>query len=517
MSSQLSVENILTSMSLEQKLSQLFVVGYWGETVDEKLFNWVENYLGGVILFTDNIVSQKQVSDTIAEIQRRAALELFISIDQEGGYVERIKDSIQVPTAMALAATKDPKNIFIAAEIIAKELYSLGFNLNFAPVLDVNTNQDNPIIGIRSFGDDKNFVAELGLNVIEAFRKNNIIPTAKHFPGHGSVNLDSHKALPSVDSTLEEFIDHLYPFEVAIKSDIEMIMICHIVFKHLTGDDQLPASLSYEVITNLLINTMKFKGVIITDDLNMKAISEQYSIEDAAMLALNAGVDCFLYRDYKDALLVYNYLHSQLKLERISESRIDHSLRKILNLKFKYSILGKKSPVSELSNKERENCILESEKLYDKAITVYRGSEFNLETKKLVISVNRKSMVHYKSEIDLQLSSLLDDVEELVVSVNPSKEEITSVVDTIKSYDEVIFICYNAVFNDGQRVLLQNVLEDKNTYVLVAGSPYDIAFLGKAKMVCLSYGYTNGSIISFGKVLKNLVEGNNQLPVCLPL
>ena len=123
MSSQLFVENILSQMSLEQKLSQLFVVGYWGETVDQKLFNWVENYLGGVILFADNIVSQKQVSDTIAEIQRRAALELFISIDQEGGYVERIKGSIQVPTAMALAATNDPVNIFIASEIIAKELY----------------------------------------------------------------------------------------------------------------------------------------------------------------------------------------------------------------------------------------------------------------------------------------------------------------------------------------------------------------------------------------------------------
>lgn len=517
MNSDLPVENLLSKLSLEQKLSQLFIVGYWGETIDHKLYDWIESYLGGVILFSDNISSRDQVKETISEIQRRAALKLFVSVDQEGGYVERVKGVTQVPTAMALATCDNPENISIANEILAKDLYDLGFNLNFAPVLDVNTNLDNPIIGIRSFGDDKNKVAESGLRVIEAFRNSNIIPAAKHFPGHGSVNLDSHKALPSVDETLDQFIDHLYPFEVAINNDVEMMMICHIVFKQLTGDDNLPASLSSEVITNLLINNMRFKGVVVTDDLNMKAISKQYSMEDAAMLAINAGVDCLLYRDYKDALSVYNYLHAQFKLGRVSENRIDYSLRKILTLKYKYSILGQKCSVPKSLVIESKNADRLSQKLYDSAITVYKKSEYDLNSKKIILAVDRKSMVHYKSESDLQLSSLLDGIEEFDISVNPTKAEIKSVLDTINSYEEVIFVCYNAVFNSGQSELLEKVLEHKNTYVLVAGSPYDIRFLGDAKMICLTYGYTNGSMVSFSKVLRNQLEGNNRLPVCIPL
>ncbi|MGD9580355.1 MAG: hypothetical protein AB7V50_03210, partial [Vampirovibrionia bacterium] len=205
-----------------------------------------------------------------------------------------------------------------------------------------------------------------------------------------------------------------------------------------------------------------------------------------------------------------------IELERIPVNRIDHSLYKILSLKQKYGIL-KSSNISDISRERRENLISLSEKLYENSITVYKSSEFNNDTKKLIVSVNRKSLVHYKSEDDLVLSSLIDNADEICISINPSDEEKKQILSILDVYDEVILITYNAVFNPSQKALCSELISLKNTYVLVAGSPYDVSFLGAAKSICLTYGYTNGSIKTYSRVLKNEVKSNNHLPVSLPL
>lgn len=517
------IEDIISALSLEQKLSQLFMVGYYGYLPDSDLVDWVESSLGGLIFFRDNINSPVDIAKVIADLQHKSNIGMFVSIDQEGGLVERVNGLVQVPTPMALAATCNPVNVSKANDIIAEDLSALGFNLNYTPVLDVNNEPSNPIIGVRSFGDNIESVFQYGFCVIESMREANIIPVAKHFPGHGAANIDSHLALPSIDCSYEELYDiHLSPFRLAIVNNIEMIMVCHVLFSRITNDG-LPASLSKSIISDLLIGKLSYEGVIITDDLNMSAISDTYSVENAAYMSLNAGVDILLYRDYKNGLCAYNYLLEKLYSGDLSVERIDRSLRKILSLKDKYSILTAKYSFdindihARVNDKKKKEL---SQSLFDLAITVYKDCNvlnfFENKPKCLVVSVDRSKLVHYKSEVDINLSSFIENSDEIKVSLNPDKSEVDNIVKVLKDYDLLILVSYNAYFNSNQADLFKFLIEKKDCLLLAAGSPYDASLFIEARYVALSYGYSNSSIISFSKLLKAGIKGNTNPPINIP-
>jgi len=521
-----SVNKIISNLSLEEKLSQLFIVGYFGTTIHKELLDWVSSGLGGLVLFRDNITDTKQVAKQIYNFQNNSKVGLFVAIDQEGGLVERIKGATQIPTAMALASIGDNYSLSLANNIIAEELNLLGFNMNYSPVLDVNTEPMNPVIGVRSFGENANKVATHALTVIESMRSKNIVPVAKHFPGHGASTLDSHLGLPIINISDNELDNiHIFPYKDAIKNNIEMIMVCHVYFPQQEEETGIPSSLSKSIITGLLKEKLNYNGLIITDDLDMKAISNMFSIEQAAFKAISAGVDVLLYRNYKNARKAYSFILNEAKANEDLESKINESLRKLLDLKFKYSILNNDYKFDELSisnkigTKEKHELI---QNVFDKSITIYKDFDGRKNILKedsiIIISVNKNSLTHYQNEPPLLLRDLINNnVKELCISLNPTNEEMEFIKKQLDNYNKVIIISYNAQFNTNQAKLFKDIIDSKEAYVLVAGTPYDIRLFSKAKFIALSYCYANSSISAFFKILTLKISKSSKLPVRLPL
>ncbi len=332
----------MEELTLRQKISQMFITGFSGQNFifNRNFVNLVENGLGGVIFFTQNISSEKQFKELISNLNEKSSIPMFFSIDQEGGRVERTE---KINNGKKYLSAKNAYEMGLSylqnqTKEIALELKGFGVNMNFAPVLDVNTNKDNPIIGERAFSNNTDEVIAGAKVVIKEYEKYGIITVGKHFPGHGAANADSHKTLPIIDLSNEEMQAHLKPFEEAIKLDIPAIMVAHVMYPAL-DENKNPASISKKIITDLLINKMDFKGVIITDDMEMNGI-KGYTRLEACIKAINAGVNMFIFRDTtKDVLELIEKLEKAVIEGIIPEENIENSLKKILNLKRQYGII----------------------------------------------------------------------------------------------------------------------------------------------------------------------------------
>ena len=298
----------------------------------------LKNGLGGVIFFTKDIQSEKQFKDLINSIKTTAKHQLFLSIDQEGGRVERT-ENIR-PRRLSARFAYQRGDIFLKeqSEKISKELFDLGINLNFAPCIDVNTNPNNPIIGERSFSDNPDEVIKAMKIFTEASRKSDIIPCVKHFPGHGDADKDSHLTLPKIDLSLEEMEKiHIKPFKSAIENEIEMIMIAHL---HCTCFDKevLPTSLRKNAL-NYLRGQLGYNGVVISDDMIMKGVQDFGSLE-AVIMAINAGVDMFIIRDSDEKTLeMIDKLCDLAEKDEKLRAKIVESNERILRLKKRYKMV----------------------------------------------------------------------------------------------------------------------------------------------------------------------------------
>ncbi len=296
------------------------------------------NGLGGVIFFTKDIQSEKQFKDLIKNIKTTAKHQLFLSIDQEGGRVERTENIRPRRLSARFAYQKGDNFLKEQSGEISKELFDLGINLNFAPWIDVNTNPNNPIIGERSFSDNPDEVIKAMGIFVEASRKHSIIPCVKHFPGHGDADKDSHLTLPKIDLSLEEIEKtHIKPFKSAIENEIEMIMIAHL---HCTCFDKevLPTSLSKNAL-NYLRNQLGYDGVVISDDMVMKGVQDFGSLE-AVVMGINAGVDMFIFRDSDEKTLeMIDKLCDLAETDGSLRAKIVESNERILRLKKRYKMV----------------------------------------------------------------------------------------------------------------------------------------------------------------------------------
>ena len=351
-----TIEDILENMTLEEKIAQMFIItpealtGYGtvtsaGGATKEAL----EKYpVGGLIYFAKNIQSKEQVIE-MTGIQQQYSLEriglpLFISVDEEGGSVARVANespiSVKHFSDMASIAA-DPNALSLAGELgdeIGSYLKELGFNLDFAPVADVLTNPDNTVVKRRSFGTDAVKTAELAAEVSKHLEGQGVYSCLKHFPGHGATAGDSHKGFSYTDKTLDKLREaELIPFYEGIASGVSFVMVGHISAPNITGDD-MPATLSKILVTDVLRKEMQFDGIIITDAMNMGAICSLYSSREAAKLAVSAGIDMILMpADFKAA---YEGLLEAVKEGAIDEERIDESVRRIVEKKLKKGAVG---------------------------------------------------------------------------------------------------------------------------------------------------------------------------------
>ena len=339
------VNNIINNMTLNQKIGQMFVVGFSGTSMPSSLTSAIETYnFGNVILMGQNVSNPLTLKQMTTDIQNKMVsvngLGGFISTDQEGGRVARlINGGTHIISQMAVSATNNPQNGYLVGEIIGTELSHYGINVDYAPVLDVNNNPDNPVIGIRSYSDDPMQVALYGNNMFKGLTSKGVMGCAKHFPGHGNTNVDSHYGLPIIDSSIEELYQvELAPFISAIANGIDSIMTTHIIFSAI--DSKLPATLSEKVITGLLREQLGFDGIICTDGMEMSAVKDNFGgYGETAIKAIQAGCDMLLYTSISNPKTAHTALVNAVKSGQISEERINESVRRILLKKLKYGIL----------------------------------------------------------------------------------------------------------------------------------------------------------------------------------
>lgn len=332
------VEDKISQMSLKEKIGQMIIISYEKEYTDE-----LDNILkvvkpGGFIVFPQNISTYDGTVEYISKVKSTADIPMIISIDQEGGRVQRIKNMSDVnvqtiPAMLELGKTNDTTLSYDVGAVLAKEIAAFGINTDFAPTLDVFSNPNNTVIGNRAFGTDYQTVINMALPFVNGMESQGIIPTFKHFPGHGDTTSDSHVELPVVTKTKEElYQNELLTFKAAIDSNAQMIMTAHIALPNITGD-YTPATLSKVIVNDILRGELGFEGVVITDAINMRALRDNYILEEICNYSINAGVDIILMP--LDPIEASNTIENLVNNGTISEERINESVNRILTLKYK--------------------------------------------------------------------------------------------------------------------------------------------------------------------------------------
>lgn len=341
-------KDITKEMSLKNKIGQLFMVSVYQldeaesknqTSVTSKMKQTLKKYpAGGVIMFAKNIDTPKQTKEMISDLQTASNIPLFMAVDEEGGQVSRVASNPNMnmtayPSAQEVGKTYSDKKIAEMGKTQSKELKELGFNMNLAPVADVLTNKNNTEIGDRSFGTNSKKVANIVSILVKNMQKQQISATIKHFPGSGETGGDTHRGSAETYQTIDTLRDNDFrPFKSGMKAKVDAVMVSHLMLCNVT-DEKEPSSLSSRVVTDILREELEYTGIIMTDAMNMKAITDNYSSGEAAVKAIQAGVDLIVMPDnYKEA---YKAISQAVKSGKIKESRIDKSVRRIIYTKLK--------------------------------------------------------------------------------------------------------------------------------------------------------------------------------------
>ncbi|WP_106768110.1 beta-N-acetylhexosaminidase [Paenibacillus faecalis] len=525
----------VSSLSLEQKIGQMFICGFDSLTPNDHAKKLIHDYhVGGIVYFRRNVQTLPQLSKLSSSLQELAASSgqpsLLVAIDQEGGMVARIDHEgiSRIPGNMALGATGNQDYTYQVEKIGAKELRALGINMNFAPCLDINNNPLNPVIGVRSFGEDPEAVATHGLAAIKAYQEEGVSATAKHFPGHGDTSVDSHLGLAAVphDRARLEQVE-LYPFKKAIENEVDAIMTAHVSFPAIEPGG-IPATLSHAVLTGLLREEMRFHGLIITDCLEMHAISKEFGIPEGAVRSIEAGADCVLVsHTLKDQEAAIRAVIDAVRSGRISEERIDASVERILTLKMRNAHTAINLPAADIASISQEAKGLLSE-IAGKGITLVR------ESNQLPLQQDESLLVFWPellraTQVDeaWSRSYTLGDavkargkqVEEIRVGMELSDEEVERAVQGAKGYRQIVVATYTSESKlpEGQRKLVEKLGQLEGVKLIVASTrnPYDLNDLPDISTYLCCYENTPHYMDALAGVLYGEVEPEGRLPVSL--
>ncbi|MBQ6583151.1 MAG: glycoside hydrolase family 3 protein [Mogibacterium sp.] len=523
------VEEILSGMTTEQKLAQMIVVSFRSDAnntrtateINEEYRALIEKYgFGGVILMGGNIVDPAQTVTMIRDCQEAATgsaagIPMFVSLDQEGGLVTRVTFGTVGPGNMALGAAGDPALTEECADILGQEVKALGFNMNFAPVADVNSNPNNPVIGTRSFSDDPEVVAEHVAAFVRGMKKNGVVSSLKHFPGHGDVGEDSHSHLPLSECTLEELREReLIPFRRGMEEGAEMIMTAHIQYPNIEKATYksikdgvevcLPATLSRTIMTGLVREEMGYDGIIITDCMGMKAIADHFDPVDAAVLAINADVDILLEPVdlHKDAEIntfpqfeeYFEELLARVESGEIPEEQLDDSVARILRLKIRSGVMDYEAPESAEEQIAAAGAVVGSSEHHAREWEMAQRGLTLLKNEDGLLPLDGKSgrtLILYPSEyrrpaVDYAIGRLVKEglVDPALVSAlcydGLTAEELREPVD---GADRILVLSQSANRNEA----IREVFAAKSAALLSLNLPYDAACYGDADAVLCSY------------------------------
>ncbi|WNR45738.1 beta-N-acetylhexosaminidase [Paenibacillus roseipurpureus] len=335
------MQGVPASMTLDEKLGQMVIAGIDGFTLNEQARELITTYhVGGIILYKPNVKDTKQLVDLVNELKlsnNGNPLPLWLGVDEEGGRVTRLPDEItKTPSSQIIGKTGKPAIAHDIGQLLGKELLAYGLNMDFAPDLDVNSNPKNPVIGDRSFGANATTVSTYGIPMMKGLQEMKVVPVVKHFPGHGDTSVDSHVGLPVVQNDLARLRKlELVPFAEAIRQQADAIMVAHILLPKI--DSANPASMSKKIMTDLLRQELGFQGLIMTDDMTMGAIAENYNMSEAAQKSVLAGSNVVMVgHDPEKAMAVLKSLKAAVQAGTIPMATIDQSVAEVVRLKRKY-------------------------------------------------------------------------------------------------------------------------------------------------------------------------------------
>ena len=507
-------DSLYQQLSLDEKIGQLYIVALYnnrGEEEIQKIRNLVEKEkIGGLILMQDD--AEKHIN-LLNEFQGKSRIKMMIGIDGEWGLFQRFSAAHKFPWAMTLGAIQDNSLIYEMTSKIAEDCKRLGIYWDFAPVVDVNTNPSNPIIGNRSFGSDINNVISKGLAYAQGLQDHGVLASMKHFPGHGDTNTDSHLDLPVVSHNLERLNSvELAPFKALLDKKIGGVMVAHLYVPTLEKKKGIPASVSYEIITNLLKNTYQYKGLIITDALNMNAIAKKFSPGEIDLRAFKAGNDIMLFS--QDVPSGKTLIKSAFEKGEISENRLAESVKKILKTKFLLGLQDLKPINPENINVDLNNTSHAeiSEKLYANAITL-------LKDEKNLLPLSCSKTYYYLPLEEAPFQTFVENLNFGTTINLISKEEISQIPENstvIVGFHKDNSTAYKPYkISQNSKDILTELSKKQNVILDVFGSPYALKDIDIASIstVLVSYENNDLSMKASAKALLGKTKISGKLPV----
>ena len=506
-------DSVYAKLSMDERIGQLYIVALYTNK-DQNHISGVrklveQEKIGGIILMQDD--AEQEIA-LVNEFQKKSRVPMLFGMDAEWGLYQRIKTAHKFPWAMTLGAIQDNNLVYEMASKIAEDAKKMGIYWNFAPVVDVNTNPKNPIIGNRSFGSDVQNVIAKSLAYAQGLQDNGVLAAIKHFPGHGDTDVDSHLDLPVVKHSLERLNKiELAPFKALMDKKIGGAMIAHLYVPQLEKGKNIPASISYDIVTNLLKNKFRYEGLVITDALNMNAVAKKYPAGELDLRAFKAGNDVLLFS--QDVPTGKKLIKEAIQKGEISEKRLEESVKKILKTKYLLGLQNLRPLSSEGINNALNNDSHAkiSEKLYANALTL-------LKDEKQLFPLREKE-VYYLPLEEASHEAFLQELSKEIKVKKISSKEIQSIPEkavVIIGLHKDNSTAYKPYRVSWESKRLINQVKSRNQVILnVFGSPYALQDVDVSGISSVLVSYENNplSMKATAEAYLGKQKINGRLPV----
>lgn len=521
------VDSVYNSLSLNERIAQLLVVraNQPNQEYDSRIDEWIRHYnIGGVTFFKGKPETQLLQTNRWQQISKTP---LLVSMDAEWGLAMRLDETVSYPLQMTLGAVQDNRLIGLMGKQIAEQCRRMGIHMNFAPVVDVNNNPANPVIGMRSFGEDPEMVSLKGFAYTHALQRNGIIATAKHFPGHGDTYLDSHYTLPSITHKRKHLEkNELYPFSQLISHELGGIMIAHLYMPAFEKRENLAVSLSENVVTKLLKEEMGFQGLVVTDALDMKGVTNYFPSGQIELKALEAGNDILLLPE--DVPTAVAAIRKAIEAGDLPMQRLEESCRKVLSYKYKVGLHAyRPSYIENLKNDlNRPDYYQLVDRLFEEAITIVKNDDGLLPLESMDTLSVASLAIGYGKVTDFQLKLQDNGLSAVQFHLprNPTDEEIQSMYNRLKAYDLLVISIQNTNILAGRKfgiddksiAFVDQIAKETDVILNLFASPYALGFfdqLNKVKAIVVSYQDRKDAERISARIIAGKAAAKGRLPV----
>lgn len=517
----------MRSMTDREKIGQRLVAGFPGTKPTEEFRHLIEEYkIGNIILFKHNVESEEQLKNLCAELRKMVidstGIEPFITIDQEGGAVTRLPDSdINIPGAMAVCASGDPHNAYDMGLITAQRLRSYGINFDLAPVMDINCNPDNPVIGVRSYADTPDRVSEYGSQMIKGLLDGGVYSSLKHFPGHGDTATDSHLGLPVIDKSYEQLSKfELIPFIAGMEAGVPAVMTTHILFPQIEKE-KIPATMSHTIMTGILREKLGFQGMIISDCMEMQAVAKFYGTVKGTIAAMNAGVDMVFISQTPGLCMEA----AKEALERLEDGTLDREMTDSSAdriIRFKEKMLAMKP--KEFGNESE--CRVRTEEVRGESITAVQIPDSGIpcigddpvfvgcHDYQTSLAANKAVSVFDFADEMKKRCGFGDAV---VYSRNPDSCEIDRILQEIKGHSCIILGTYNGHLQKEQMTLRDRISRESGIPVIHCAlrNPYDLRDEDPKVSAIAAWEYTQNGFDRLWEIISGSRKAVGRMPISL--